>query len=179
VVVVIAGDAVASAHLQARNGSVEEITRALACVRGQRLLLGPLASLVLADPSSCAGLFDAVHTHTITSADLIHSARTPDGTDIAGRYRGILARAGPLVLDRSFISELVYGPLLHGQSRLSLAEAADLAAIVTGPGGTLVHLTGQPEEIADRLLARDGCAPACSGSGRLLPPTSGSSPGLP
>jgi thymidylate kinase len=91
---------------------------------------------------------------------LIHSARTPDGTDIAGRYRGILAQAGPLVLDRSFISELVYGPLLHGQSRLSLAEAADLAVIVTGRGGTLVHLTGQPEEIAGRLLARDGCAPA-------------------
>jgi radical SAM superfamily enzyme with C-terminal helix-hairpin-helix motif len=69
-VVVIAGDAVPSVHLQAQNGSVEEITRALACVRGRRVLLGPLASWVLQDRAACAGLFDAVHTHTVTSADL-------------------------------------------------------------------------------------------------------------
>jgi thymidylate kinase len=92
--------------------------------------------------------------------DLIHSARTPDGTDIIRRYRSILAQAGQLVLDRSFISELVYGPLLHDHARLSFAEAVGLAAIVAGRGGTLVHLTGQPEKIADRLLARDGYAPA-------------------
>ena len=70
VTVVIAGDAVPSVHLQARNGSVEEIARAMACMRGQRVLLGP------SPPGSCAthpampGLFDTVHTHTITSADL-------------------------------------------------------------------------------------------------------------
>jgi radical SAM superfamily enzyme with C-terminal helix-hairpin-helix motif len=68
-VVVIAGDAVPSVHLQAQNGSVEEITRALACVRGRRVLLGPLASWVLQD-HAYAGLFDGVHTHTVTSADL-------------------------------------------------------------------------------------------------------------
>src|SRR5580658_3300474 len=69
-VVIIAGDAVPSVHLQAQNGSVEEIARALACARGQRVLLGPLASYVMGDPGSHAGLFDAVHTHTVTSADL-------------------------------------------------------------------------------------------------------------
>jgi radical SAM superfamily enzyme with C-terminal helix-hairpin-helix motif len=69
-VVVIAGDTVPSVHLQAQNGSVEEITRALACVRGRRVLLGPLASWMLRDRASYAGLFDAVHTHTVTSADL-------------------------------------------------------------------------------------------------------------
>ena len=69
-VVVIAGDAVPSVHLHAQNGSVEEIIRALACVRGRRVLLGPLASWVLQDRAPCAGLFDAVHTHTVTSADL-------------------------------------------------------------------------------------------------------------
>jgi radical SAM superfamily enzyme with C-terminal helix-hairpin-helix motif len=68
--VVIAGDAVPSVHLQARNGSVEEIARALACVRGRRVLLGPLGSQVLRDPRAYGGLFDAVHTHTVTSGDL-------------------------------------------------------------------------------------------------------------
>jgi thymidylate kinase len=90
---------------------------------------------------------------------LVHSGRTPDGTDIIGRYRAILARPGPLVLDRSFISELVYGPLLHGRCRLSFADVASLVSIVTSRGGMLAHLTGEPAQIADRLLARDGHAP--------------------
>ena len=61
----------------------------------------------------------AQHGYTV-----IHSGRTPDGTDIAGRYRDILARPGRIVLDRSFISELVYGPLFHGRSRLRQASSA-------------------------------------------------------
>jgi radical SAM superfamily enzyme with C-terminal helix-hairpin-helix motif len=75
-VVIIAGDAVPSVHLQAQNGSVKEIARALACTHGQRVLLGPLAAYVLNDPVSHAGLFDAVHTHTVTSADLGIGSRT-------------------------------------------------------------------------------------------------------
>ncbi|MFI7708023.1 radical SAM protein [Nonomuraea sp. NPDC049480] len=73
--VVIAGDAVPSVHLQAQNGSIEEITRALACTRGRRVLLGPLATYALADPAAYGGLFDAVHTHTITSADITAGTR--------------------------------------------------------------------------------------------------------
>src|SRR5574341_2017975 len=75
VVVVIAGDAVPSVHLHAHNGSVEEISRACACMRGRRVLLGPLASHLLADPSPCLGLFDAAHTHTVTSGDLLLGSR--------------------------------------------------------------------------------------------------------
>jgi radical SAM superfamily enzyme with C-terminal helix-hairpin-helix motif len=74
-VVVIAGDAVPSVHLQAQNGSVEEIDQALAGVRGYRVLVGPLASHVLSDHRSCVGLFDAVHTHTVTSANLYLGSR--------------------------------------------------------------------------------------------------------
>jgi thymidylate kinase len=90
---------------------------------------------------------------------LVHSGRTPDGADLIGRYQAILARPGPLVLDRSFISELAYGPLLHGRSRLSFADVVSLVSLVTGRGGMLAHLTGEPDHIADRLLARDGHAP--------------------
>jgi len=76
-VVVIAGDKVPSVHLHAVNGALEEIARALACVRGRRYLLGPMATYALAEPTAFAGLFDAVHTHTVTSGDLVlgsHSA---------------------------------------------------------------------------------------------------------
>jgi thymidylate kinase len=90
---------------------------------------------------------------------VVHSSRTPDGVDLGERYRAILARPGRLLLDRSFVSELVYGPLRHGRSRLNFADAATLAVIVAARGGVLIHLTGQPERIAARLLTRDGKAP--------------------
>ena len=49
VLVVIAGDAVPSVHLQARNGSPDEIAQMLGLSLGRRVLLGPLATQVLAD----------------------------------------------------------------------------------------------------------------------------------
>lgn len=90
----------------------------------------------------------------------VHSGRTPDGMDLAGRYREILSRPGKLVLDRCFISELVYGPLRHGRSRISIAEAARLATAIAERHGVLVHLTGRPEEIVVRLQARDCQSPS-------------------
>ncbi|QKW53559.1 radical SAM protein [Streptomyces buecherae] len=77
IVVVIAGDAVPSVHLHAVNGSFEEIARALACARGRRYLLGPLSTYAVADPAQYAGLFDAVHTHTVTSDDLHLGSHRP------------------------------------------------------------------------------------------------------
>ncbi|MEV7087982.1 radical SAM protein [Streptomyces sp. NPDC093085] len=77
IVVVVAGDAVPSVHLHAVNGSLREIARALACVRGRRLLLGPLAAYAVAAPAEYAGLFDALHTHTVTSGDLLLGSSSP------------------------------------------------------------------------------------------------------
>jgi hypothetical protein len=99
---------------------------------------------------------------------LVHSRRTPDGINLAGRYREILARPGKLVLDRSFVSELVYGPLRHGSSRISAAEAAGLASLLAERNGAFVHLTGSPSQIARRLLARDGHAPPLAEIRQLL-----------
>jgi thymidylate kinase len=90
---------------------------------------------------------------------VVHATLTPEGVDLFGKYQTILARPGPLVLDRSFVSELVYGPLERGRSRLTCTQATQLAAMVAQRGGVLVHLTGQPDRIAARLLARDGHAP--------------------
>lgn len=96
----------------------------------------------------------ARHGYTV-----MHFGRTPGKVDLAARYRSVLSRPGRIVLDRSFISELVYGPLRHGRSRLSMTAAAELALQVADRGGVLVHLTGRPDEIAARLRARDGYAP--------------------
>jgi radical SAM superfamily enzyme with C-terminal helix-hairpin-helix motif len=77
VVVVVAGDKVPSMHLHAENATVNELARALACVRGSRVLIGPLATYALAEPAGYAGLFDAIHTHTITSGDLLERRDKP------------------------------------------------------------------------------------------------------
>ena len=89
----------------------------------------------------------------------VHSSRTPDDVDLVARYRSILAIPGKIALDRSFISELVYGPLQYGRSRLTPSDAAELALRVAARGGVLVHLTGSPETIVTRLRERDGSAP--------------------
>lgn len=91
---------------------------------------------------------------------IVHATLSPAGTDLLAKYHAILARPGPLVLDRSFVSELVHGPLDRGYSRLTFEHAAQLATATAQHGGILVHLTAQPGQIAARLLARDGHAPA-------------------
>lgn len=91
---------------------------------------------------------------------MIHSTRTPDGVNLAERYQQILSRPERLALDRSFVSELVYGPLHHGGSRLTHADACDLAALVARRDGVLAHLTAPAPVIRTRLLVRDGPAAA-------------------
>ncbi|WP_329133226.1 hypothetical protein OG552_15325 [Streptomyces sp. NBC_01476] len=87
---------------------------------------------------------------------VVHSPRIPDHLDLAGRYRAILAGEGHLLFDRCFLSELVYGPLTRGRSRITWSEAIDLAETVIARDGLLVHLTAPPAVVHQRLLARDG-----------------------
>ncbi len=91
---------------------------------------------------------------------IVHSGRTPEGIDLVERYRRILARPGRLVLDRSFVSELVYGPLRHGSSRLTHSDACDLATCVAHRDGVLVHLIAPASVVRARLIVRDGAAAA-------------------
>ncbi|MGO9779887.1 MAG: radical SAM protein [Streptosporangiaceae bacterium] len=81
VTAVIAGNAVPSVHLQAQNGSVEEIAQALTRSQGQSVLLGPLATHMLASPEKYGGLFDAIHTHTMTSGDVLIGSRAAAAYD--------------------------------------------------------------------------------------------------
>ncbi|WP_194891328.1 hypothetical protein [Catenulispora pinisilvae] len=87
---------------------------------------------------------------------IVHSPRTPDQVDLADRYRSLISGDGKVVMDRCFISELVYGPIHRGRTRLSLEDAFDLAEAVAAHGGVMVHLTAPPQVIRHRLLERDG-----------------------
>ncbi|MGW1148157.1 radical SAM protein, partial [Streptomyces sp. NPDC002454] len=91
--VVIAGDKVPSVHLHAVNAGIEEIAEVLEGAPGRRVLLGPMAAYVLVPPlaDEYAGLFHAVHTHTVTAADLISGSRSPAAYDILRQERGEFA----------------------------------------------------------------------------------------
>jgi hypothetical protein len=91
---------------------------------------------------------------------VIRSARPDDGGDLEAGYRAVLGQPGSLALDRSFITELVYGPLRNGRSRLDPDQAASLAFALADRGGVVVHLTAHPKALAWRLRARDGRSPA-------------------
>jgi predicted ATPase len=90
---------------------------------------------------------------------VMHGTRIEDPAGLADAYRTVLSQPGKLALDRSFVSELVYGPLRVGHSRLTGREAAELAFALCDRGGVLVHLTGHPVALAARLRYLDGYAP--------------------
>jgi thymidylate kinase len=61
--------------------------------------------------------------------------------DLIAKYKNInieIAQNG--VSDRSFISELVYGPVIRGQSRLSLDDYNDLLIFYASLGTNIVYL---------------------------------------
>lgn len=113
--------------------------------------------------TSLAAVLTTEHGFTV-----IHSPRTPDNIGLLDRYRGILATPGWLVLDRCFVSELVYGPLYRRRSRLSWPDAVDLARDLAARGGIFVHLTGQATAVRARLLARDGASPSLAEINTLI-----------
>ncbi|MGK5554741.1 hypothetical protein ACSNOI_24300 [Actinomadura kijaniata] len=90
---------------------------------------------------------------------LAHANRSFDDIDLAAHYTRLLTQPGPLVTNRSFISELVYGPLFRNHSRLTLTQATDLATDLAERDGLLIHLTASLDQIYARLLARDDTAP--------------------
>ena len=142
VLVVIAGDAVPSVHLQARNGTPEEVSDLLALAHGRRVLVGPLAAQMPSGPHA-PGWFDATHSHTVTSADLLSGSRS------AAAYERLAAERVPYA---ELITQLCWRPvaeieLYRGCTRrrfcsfcnepvksplVSFRDPADVLAEITG-----------------------------------------------
>lgn len=83
--VVVAGDKVPSVHLHAVNGSMDEIAHVASNALGRRILLGPMSSF--SDDGVLAGLFDAVHSHTITASHLLTNTSAPAPYQLMRRHR--------------------------------------------------------------------------------------------
>jgi radical SAM superfamily enzyme with C-terminal helix-hairpin-helix motif len=76
-VVVIAGDAVPSMHLHAKNGELEEIAQAMDAVQGKRLLLGPASNALRASSHPLHHLFDAYHSQNFSPETMMCGSIAP------------------------------------------------------------------------------------------------------
>lgn len=122
-------------------------------------LLGQLAAHPVVVLEGCDGAGKttiAQHLEHHFGYTIVHSPPTPADVDLVTRYTSLVTAPGRIVLDRSFVSELVYGPILRGRSRISLEQAQHLARRVRERNGTLVHLTAPPTVLHNRLLERGG-----------------------
>lgn len=59
-----------------------------------------------------------------------------------------------VLIDRWHLGELIYGPLLRGQSRLSLEQRTWIEGYLRTFGAVMVHLTAREEELIRRLSDR-------------------------
>jgi radical SAM superfamily enzyme with C-terminal helix-hairpin-helix motif len=115
----------------------------LIAARGRRVLVGPLAMQALADPQLLRGSFDAVHTHTVTSENLLASSRNAATYERLasdrGSYAELIAQLGwrpvaEIELYRgctrrrfcSFCNEPVKSPLVN------FRDPSDVLAEITG-----------------------------------------------
>ncbi len=75
---------------------------------------------------------------------------------IKEKYQRILSKdyGDNIVLDRSFISEMVYGPLKRGYSRLSDQDFLELLQMLNKRGGRVILLDASPESIYERIQKR-------------------------
>jgi thymidylate kinase len=119
-------------------------------------MAGAHDTLVLEGPDGVGKSTLAEHLSARYGFQVVHSPQTPDHLDLADRYRSLLDRDGRILFDRCFVSELVYGPLYRGRSRITWSQAIDLAESVIARTGLIVHLTAPPAVIRRRLLDRDG-----------------------
>jgi thymidylate kinase len=110
----------------------------------------------------------AARLHAEHGFAIVHADRTPEHLDLSQRYHEILAGPGRIVLDRCFLSELVYGPLYYGRSRLTWDQCLDLITAVVDRAGVFVHVTATPTTIHARLNERsDGHSPSLAEIGQI------------
>ena len=71
--------------------------------------------------------------------------------DLMTKYMKLLENeTDDLVLDRSFISEMVYGPVLRGASKLQLIDYKELLLAYQSVGLFIIYLTAPKNELLKR-----------------------------
>lgn len=102
---------------------------------------------------------DRVGKSTIASTlaadgySIVHSGFKADHTDIVNHHMNLVRVTSPTVLDRCFISEEVYGPVIRGASRFRREEFSLLAQALADNHFCVIYVEESVEKILERLSA--------------------------
>ena len=71
--------------------------------------------------------------------------------DLFSKYMRVLnEKTGTLVLDRSFISEMVYGPVLRNNCKLTIEQYTELLKAYSERDTSIIYLTAPKEVLLER-----------------------------
>ena len=71
--------------------------------------------------------------------------------DLFTKYMRVLdEKTDILVLDRSFVSEMVYGPVLRNNCKLTIEQYTELLKLYREKGATIIYLTAPKEVLLER-----------------------------
>lgn len=97
---------------------------------------------------------------SLLQADYYHSSLSLE-EDLFLKYRSLIERVQKLTIcDRFYPSELVYGPIIRGHSRLSKEQFIKLNQLVARKGGFFVYCESSIEVITKRIQDRGDPLPS-------------------
>lgn len=96
----------------------------------------------------------ASHLRNDAGYTVIHSAYNPSADALIKHYESIMRNPDKLVMDRSFVSEVVYGEILRGKSRINDSQFRHLVELVADEHGCFVHVRASLQTIIARLQDR-------------------------
>jgi len=69
-------------------------------------------------------------------------------------YKELLDQQDNLIIDRSWFSEMVYGPILRSRSYITMEQALILEQAVAARGGLIIYCTGNIDNLWYNCLSR-------------------------
>lgn len=75
------------------------------------------------------------------------------GADPTLEYAEFLVTAEPCIVDRCYMSEMAYGPVVRGVSHIDLSRQSLLEELVLRRGGSMVYCDADEEALRDRFEA--------------------------
>ena len=78
----------------------------------------------------------------------------PGESGMFGMYLDLIKSNKNLIMDRSWYSEMVYGPVMRGTSEISYPDMYVLEHTLTKHGALIIHCTDKPEVLWRRCAKR-------------------------
>ena len=93
--------------------------------------------------------------HKQTGFTLLHrSYDTDKAPDLFNEYAQVLKAGKNCIMDRGWYSELVYGPVMRGSSKISYPQMYELERLATKYGAIIIHCSAPEATLWKRCLRR-------------------------